>query len=293
MVWVVIHLLICCCIGLLMYTKKLKVEYEMIVVVLCVPVVGVILLLEELMIEQVRLQASKEIDMEYMKVEDAIFRQIPIEQKQKEQFVVPFEEAMIVNDAKLSRSLLMDVLQRDPEEHIDLLQSARLSDDTELTHYASTTMMEIQGGFEQRIRELEAEQQMHSEDGKVLRKLRYELEEYINSGLLSGNILKIYRQKLLGVLENLCARDTDNQNYQLDYIEQLMECKDYLKAEECIKQFLKQWPMQEQGMKKLVSLYHLTNQTELLQQVLLEITEREIYLTSEGKEWLSFWMNEH
>jgi hypothetical protein len=40
---------------------------------------------------------------------------------------------------------MLDIMREDPAEFIQLLQQARLNDDIEVTHYASTAMMEFKG----------------------------------------------------------------------------------------------------------------------------------------------------
>ena len=280
-----------------LYTKQIKVRTPILVAVVCVPVVGILLLLADMWVEKNRKHGIHEIGLEKMKLTDTKYRSILVEQNDNTEIVVPLEEAIAINDAKTRRKLLLDILHKNPEEHIDLLQRARLTDDTELTHYATTTMMEIQGGYEQNIRELEKDIKILKEDNrregleKALRKLRKELELYINSGLITGNILNIYRRKLDGVFTELLELAPENRNYYLGKLENQMEQGILEGVEERLLNAEKMWPEDEQVYMALVQYYAATYRGEKIQQILAELERKEVYLSSEGKKWFAFWKN--
>lgn len=290
-----IHILLCAVIGYCLLTKKIKVRTPIYASVVCIPIVGVLLLLVDLWADKKRKHGIHEIGMEKLKLTDTKYRTIQVEQNDNTEIVVPLEEAIAVNDAKTRRKLLLDILHKNPEEHIALLQRARLTDDTELTHYATTTMMEIQGSYEQNIRMLEADikilREENRRDGleKGLRKLRKELEMYIDSGLISGNILNIYRRKLDGVFDELLALAPENRNYYLGKIENEIEQGILEGLEERLLKAKEMWPEDVQVYMVLVHYYAATYQGEKIQQVLLEMESEEVYLSSEGKKWFAFW----
>lgn len=292
-----IHILLCGIIGYKLYMKQVKVRTPIYPVVVCIPVVGALLFLADLWIEKKEKHGVREIGLEKLKITDAKYRTIHVEREEHSGMVVPLEEAIAVNDAKTRRKLLLDILHKNPEEHIELLQRARMTDDTELTHYATTTMMEIQSGYEQSIRELEADVKLidaeneKSRLGKVLRKLRKELEMYIDSGLITGNILNIYRRKLDGVFVQLLALEPENKNYHLGKLENEIEQGVFEGVEERLQKIGQKWPEDEQIYKVFVRYYAATHQGEKIQKILAEIEEKGIYLTSEGKKWFAFWKN--
>ena len=292
-----IHLLLCGVIGYKLYTKKTKVRTPIYIAVVCIPVVGELLFLIDLWTDKKNRYGIREIGLEKLKLTDAKYKNIQVERDDHSEMVVPLEEAIAVNDAKNRRKLLLDILHKNPEEHIELLQRARMTDDTELTHYATTTMMEIQSGYEQMIRELEREisliQSLEDKSNleKTLRKLRKELETYINSGLITGNILNIYRRKLDGVFAQLLTIEPKSKNYHLGKLENEIEQGVFEGVEERLLALCQKWPEDEQVYKVLVSYYAATHQGEMIQKLLNEIEKNEIYLTSEGKKWFAFWKN--
>ena len=62
---------------------------------------------------------------------------------------------------KVRHSLMLDILHKNPNEYIAILQKARNSDDTEVTHYATTMMMEIQTEYEKKLQQYEKTYKEH------------------------------------------------------------------------------------------------------------------------------------
>ncbi len=292
--FLILHGIVCIITGILLVTKKLPIRTMIFPTVVFVPVFGFLIFVAELVIYYRGKMATKEIGLEKLKISEAKYRHIEVEREEHSSMVVPLEEAIVVNDAKTRRKLMLDVLHKNPEDYIDLLQRARLTDDTELTHYATTTMLEIQSRYEQNIRELEqklTEEEEIEKRSPFLRKLRRELQTYIKSGLITGNILMIYRKKLGEVLEELTEWKPHNKTYALARIENHIEQEEYEEANGQLKAALEKWQEDEQVYKLLIRYYHATCQGEMIQKTLLEIEEKGIYLSSEGKKWFHFWKN--
>lgn len=293
-----VHITICLTAGYKLYKNQIRTRAPVLPVVVLIPVFGVLLLLAHLWLEENQKNGSRKIELEKLEISDMKFRPITVEGEEKSEMIVPLEEAIAINDAGTRRTLMLDILHRNPDEHVALLQRARLADDTELTHYATTTMMEIQSGYEQRIRELEQESELckgiNDTEGLqiALRKLRKELKRYIESGLITGNILNIYRRKLEEVLRQLLAAAPENKNYYLDSIENRIGQRQTEHLEADLKKALHRWPQEEYIYRLLVQFYQLTAQGEKIKEILTEMEEKKIYLSAEGKRWFAFWKHE-
>ena len=291
MVWIfiIVHIVVCMVIGALIKSGRIQMRALVYPAVICIPVCGLLIFLVEWYVREKQNINSKEVMVDKLKISDAKYQRIQVEENELENSVVPLEEAIVVNDAAVRRKLMLDILHRNPEEHIDLLQKARLTDDTELTHYATTTMMEIQSNYEQRIRDLEDALEESENRVKNLRRLRRELSRYIESGMITGNILAIYQRKLGMVLEELLQSDSENKNYFLSKVENKLEQNDMVGIEAELKMALEKWPEDEKVYMLLVRYYQLTYQGEQIQKVLEDIEKNKVYLSSEGKKWFLFW----
>lgn len=293
-----VRIAVCLIVGYMLYKKQIRTRIPLLMEVVLVPVCGVLLLLADLWIEERRKNGSRKIELEKLEIQDIKFRPITVEDSDNSEMIVPLEEAIAINDAGTRRMLMLDILHRNPDEHVALLQRARLADDTELTHYATTTMMEIQSGYEQRIRELEQEMALCKEINDTeglkiaLRKQRKELKRYIESGLITGNILNIYRRKLEEVLRQLLEFAPENKNYYLDSIENRIGQRQTEHLEADLQEALRRWPQEEYIYRLLVQFYQLTMQGEKIKEILAEMERNKIYLSAEGKQWFAFWRHE-
>ena len=181
---VLIHLIICIVIFLLMKQGKIKSSMVVYPAVVLVPVCGLVLLVIEEYRVRNTTQKERQVGVESFKISDIRYKRIEVDDDSNETITVPLEEAISVNNASVRRKLMMDILHRNPEEYIELLQMTRTADDTELTHYATTTMMEIQNKYELEIHKLSEEIKENPRELQVLKKYRKVLLKYIDSGLI-------------------------------------------------------------------------------------------------------------
>lgn len=286
--FLVIHIVVCLVVAVLMMKNIIKVSGMLYPAVVFLPICGLLLLYMEIQTNEKQMRGSKDAGMGKVIIDDVKYRQFPVEAKDKQAEAVPLEEAILVNDAHTKRGLLMEVLQRNPEDYIELLKKARMSDDTELTHYATTTMMEIQSGYELGINEIE--NMLEKEESyKNWNNYRNQLKRYIESGLISGSILTIYREKLALATEKIMSYEPENRKAVWECIENLIELDNFDKAEELIGQSYVKWSDDEQLYQLMVTYCWETGKGEKIPEVLTLVIKNDVYLSSEGKKWFDFW----
>lgn len=284
-----LHLLICVLVGFAFWKKKLWAKSYLFPVVVCIPFWGLLLLVVEEACERGNQKKLTEIGLDTLKIQDVKYQRIEIDEQKNQEITVPLEEAMVVNEAPVTRRLMMDILHKNPGEYIDLLQTARSTEDTELAHYATTTMLEIQGKYEEEIHRLTEQLKQEPEDIVVLRKCRKELSNYINSNLLSGKILNIYRNQLDEILQRLCILEPDNPKYLTHFIENRIVLENYEGLEEKLEQLMVGFPEDENVYRTAVDYYWHIGQGKKIQEILGQVEQQEIYLSHAGKQWYQFW----
>lgn len=286
---VLIHLIICIVIFLLMKQGKIKSSMVVYPAVVLVPVCGLVLLvIEEYRVRNTK-QKERQVGVESFKISDIRYKRIVVDDDSNETIIVPLEEAISVNNASVRRKLMMDILHRNPEEYIELLQMTRTADDTELTHYATTTMMEIQNKYELEIHKLSEEIKENPKELQVLKKYRKVLLKYIDSGLISGKILEIYRAQLDDILRKLCEMLPENRVYFLDYIRNQIALGKNDNIDGQIMDMINRWPDEVQVYQIYVESLWKSNRGDEIPGVLNRLKEGNVYLSSEGKAWLEFW----
>lgn len=286
---VLIHLIVCIVIFLLMKQGKIKSSMVVYPAVVLVPVCGLVLLvIEEYRVRNTK-QKERQVGVESFKISDIRYKRIVVDDDSNETITVPLEEAISVNNASVRRKLMMDILHRNPEEYIELLQMTRTADDTELTHYATTTMMEIQNKYELEIHKLSEEIKENPKELQVLKKYRKVLLKYIDSGLISGKILEIYRAQLDDILRKLCEMLPENRVYFQDYIRNQIALGKNDNIDGQIMDMINRWPDEVQVYQIYVEFLWKSNRGDEIPGVLNRLKEGNVYLSSEGKAWLEFW----
>lgn len=286
---VLIHLIICIVIFLLMKQGKIKSSMVVYPAVVLVPICGLVLLVIEEYRVRNTTQKERQVGVESFKISDIRYKRIVVDDDSNETIIVPLEEAISVNNASVRRKLMMDILHRNPEEYIELLQKTRTVDDTELTHYATTTMMEIQNKYELEIHKLSEEIKENPKELQVLKKYRKVLLKYIDSGLISGKILEIYRAQLDDILRKLCEMLPENRVYFQDYIRNQIALGKNDNIDGQIMDMINRWPDEVQVYQIYVESLWKSNRGDEIPGVLNRLKEGNVYLSSEGKAWLEFW----
>lgn len=231
----------------------------------------------------------RDIELENLKINDIKYKRIEIDRDENQNITVPLEEALIVNDTVTRRKLMLDILQKDPSEYIDLLQTARMSDDTEISHYATTSMMEIQSMYEEKLHVLSERYKDNPYDIRVAVRYRKILKKYIESGLVSGNILKIYQMKLDEVLESIIKNDKDNKKYVMEQLDNMIDCGNLDGFEKKALDVKSRWGEEENIYIILAKYYRKVSDGEKLKSIVKEVKEKNIYLSHKGRDWLEFW----
>ena len=81
--------------------------------------------------------------LQELKVEDQEQRNILVDDRTDYANTVPLEEALIVDNPRQRRNLMLSILNENPGQYANLLSQARLNEDVEVVHYAATAMAQI------------------------------------------------------------------------------------------------------------------------------------------------------
>lgn len=287
--FILIHGIVCVTVFLLMRTGRLKSQSAVLTAVIFVPVCGLVILYIEECRERKLLNISRQLGLESFKISDVRYKRIAVDDDSDKDITVPLEEAISVNDASIRRRLMMDILHRNPEEYIELLQMTRTADDTELTHYATTTMMEIQNRYEAEIHDISKEYRDNPGDVGSLKRYRRLLQKYIDSGLISGRILEIYRRQLDSVLRELCRKAPDNSRYYKDYIRNRLALGSTEGLEKELIEMLDRWQDDESVYQIYVEYLWDKGRGSEIPRVLQQLKDRAVYISGNGRAWLKFW----
>ena len=270
---------------LVLHHNKLKMASP--AILWLVPYVGAVLTGQELWAER-KDRVSREIGLEGFDVTEVRYKHIDIEDRSNEDITVPLEEAIVVDESPVRRRLIVDVLNRHPEDNVSLLERASRTDDTEVSHYATTAMTGIQSGYEARIADLESAYK-EQKNSDILRSLRNELMHYIDSGLVFGTVLHTYEEKLDGVLTELLEKFPGRRHYHRDWVENRVRMGRLDGVVEELEKDLNEWPDYMPFYRSYGDYAQAVGDSHLMQEVIKRAESRNAYFTRDDHDWIRFW----
>lgn len=178
LLFLVLHLALCGALWLLARSRALEVEGYFLPVALLVPVWGPLCVV--LLHTSHRLTGGQLLDqtLKKLRINEEIYKNILVVENEEKDTVVPLEEALLVNSPAQKRKLILSVLTDDPAGYYDLLQQARMDDDSEVVHYASTALAQISKEADLKLQQQEQRYAAAPGDAKVLEEYCDYLESY-------------------------------------------------------------------------------------------------------------------
>lgn len=288
-VFLIVHIILCIILYLGTRARVFHFSEQLLPIIFCVPIFGMAVAVVADYNSRRNKTGSRSIDLEEMHIALGDYRLIKLDEDESANEIVPLEEAMSINDADTRRKLMTDILHQNPNEYVRLLQQARLNDDLEVTHYASTAIMEIQREYEIDLQSAEKEYNAHPEQAAALDTCIEAFQRYIKSGLIEDNVLFIHRKRYASLLEVKLKQDPNAKLYFLDAVDNYLDLGDYGSAKLVVDQLTGRWPADESAWFAKLKLCQQTNDGVALAATVSEIKRRNVYLSPEGKALLSFW----
>jgi len=292
MILIGFHLALCALLIIFRRIGIIRTDDSMIPVILLIPVVGPLIYLERVWMEEREKAGKKQIDLEKMEIDDVRYARIDHVQSNNESITVPLEEAMEINESRVRRSLIMDILRRDPDSYLTVLERASLSDDTELSHYATTSMMGIQSRYEKEIGDMEKLREQFPDHVGLEDKYIRTLRKYIDSGMISGQVKKVYQGKLDGALKKMLNLDPGRKAAWYESLMNQIQMGETDGVEKTIVDLIQRWPEEQRGYQVYMALAEKLKDPAMAAKVIEWAKDENVYLTREGKNWLEFWQTE-
>lgn len=285
-----VHLIICLLVFFGIKFDILKVHKYMFFIALFVPFFGLLILL--ILHFQIWFEAddSVDIDVEKLQLESELYKSITIDEKKIASSTVPIEEALVINSAKERRTIIMDVLNDNPQEYIEFLQKAGNNDDTEVVHYAVTAMVEISKENDYMLQNLERQYATNPDDLETLEKYIEFLWNCLSQNLMQGQVEVINRELFSSLIQKKIEIDGTIQDY-ICAVKNDLKRNQFTLAGVTLDKMKQLYSQNEEYY--LLRLQYLASlgRGEEIKQLLDEIDEQQIFLSSKAKEVLAFWEN--
>ncbi len=287
---ILVHLVAVLLIFVLIFFKRLKVDKLMAFNIIFLPILGEVLIVIE-HVRQVRgTQAKKISELEAMKEVDDDYTNIQLASKE-DNMVVPIEDALILNDSAVRRSLIMDVLMQDTKQYTGVINQARLNDDVEVVHYAITAMVELSDEYESKSKLLRGKIEAEPDRSDYKDEYIDFLEEYIHSGVAEGSILNLQKQYYEEMIEDRFKRlKLDDDMVKLSRIK--LDKKEYDQAIDLIEKYKSEHPHSQKMWINEFRYYYENGRPDKIDEMVYKVInsiDDDVYYSRKIRKIARFW----
>lgn len=212
--------------------------------------------------------------------------------KEKEINIVPMEDALLINENKVKRSLVINILKKDPIRYIDVIKKALEDDDTETTHYAATSIMQIKNTFNLIIQEYSVKYENNKDDINITIPYYNALKKYVDSGLLDDQNLFKYRVLMSELLNSIMNHYTKYDKYYIDKINNDLNLNNFYEAKKTCDEFSKNHPDMESPYLMYLKTYFKLGDKKAFDITLKTLMDSPIQLSNKGLNIVRFWTRE-
>ena len=183
---------------------------------------------------------------------------------------------------------MLDILNDAPEEYSRILLEARVGDDTEVVHYATTAMAEMSKRYDIEVQQFESSYAQNPNDKELVHSYADYLEEYIKSGMSEGRTAQIQREQLIKLFKQLLILDPSMEIYER-LTHQLIYNEAYTEALEYAEKMCRLWPDKEEPRLLMIECYALIGDGKKLHACIQKAREDKVYFGRQGEEMIRFW----
>jgi hypothetical protein len=284
------HVIIC--VVYLFIFARLKLYLSLFPVVLFIPFLGIVILLILYVITRLK-RKVKAYDKDGLFLETAKMDYLSEFDEEKERNIVPVEEALIINEKNVQRSLVMEIAKRDPEGYLENLKKALLSDDTETAHYAASSITELKRGYDRKLAESERIYRRNPASGIA----RREYIDVLNDILIADLAIDSIRDKHISALVSTLEYDIQNsekpphESFEM-LIEYSLKAGDVHSAKKWQSKYQQLYYKSDRPIRLKLLIAYETKDTAMFSSTIDEVKRAKFPITQKTKSMLEFWGGE-
>lgn len=289
---IAVHLLVCMTLCLLHHVGVLKVDGLLLPFMALIPLWGPLSV--ALMHSRAVLRGGRRIPagLQELKVEDQEQRNILVDDRTDYANTVPLEEALIVDNPRQRRNLMLSILNENPGQYANLLSQARLNEDVEVVHYAATAMAQISAKEDAKLQRRMMEYERNRDSDEALDQYRKALEQYLDSSMEQGYARTLQMRRYANLLAERLKRHADDYRTACSLAKTQMDLGLFDEASHTIDTALFAWPRQGDVWLMKLRLETALHDGKEVQRTVRRIKDEHIYLGGRGHDILRFWLGD-
>lgn len=259
-------------------------------VTLFIPVFGFLYFLAMWVLKGYKKDNSKELeDFESYTKDDLKKNLVKKINVDKEINIVPVSEALELNESQIKRSLLIDIVKENSEEHVSILQKALENSDTEISHYAATAITELKNYYITNLQEVSLKYEENKKDIEILKEYVEILKRYMNSTLLDKRFLKKYQYTYSEKLGELLALYNSDEKFFIDKIKCELDLHNNVVAKEYCDKFFNAHSEKEEPYLMYMELYYNLGDYKSFKTTLDSLKNSNIRFSNKALNITRFW----
>lgn len=204
--------------------------------------------------------------------------------------VIPIEDALVLNDEKIKKSLIINVLKSDSYKYLDFLKEAIRDEDTETSHYAATAVTEVKRKLTLAIQEFKEKYQKNKTDLTIIKAYADALKKYNDSGLLDKNAYQKNLSTYKDLLEKIIEMEAADEYLYEEIINCYIILKDFERAIEYCNQYFENFKKSEKPYLLIMKIYFINKNRTKFNKVLRKLRESNIILNRDSLNLIKFWL---
>ncbi|AND79046.1 hypothetical protein [Streptococcus pantholopis] len=278
------------CLGFYLFIRKKFAFPAYYIIFICgLPLIGLLLIG---ITAATRQAASGRIDIDSdeddIKQEGPSDRELIPNDEKDSKNLISLEEALLLKNSDLARDILLDIIGENPEEFLDLFYLARLNEDAEVVHYATTVIAELSRQYDLKMAQMEKAHAKEPNNLEILAEYCNLMDAYIKNAFVTGQMAHSLRTDLISLLEKKIRLKESLVDYA-NLVEHLLSVQNYDRAQTYIDYMMQSWPENENPWLLQLQLFLGLQQGDEAVALAQKMKEKNIYISAENREIVDFW----
>jgi hypothetical protein len=290
--FILLYYIVCICYTIFVLKKKRENGLIKALIITFLPVIGFVL-------SHYLFKPSRSIEMNQEMEAEAKKQQINSQKRlnliqpiniEEEINIVPIQDALLLNENKIRRKLLIHSLKENSIQNTKVLEKALQNEDSETSHYAASAIMEMKRRLQNSIQELAMQLKEKPEDVEILSLYAETINQFLKSGFLDEGTYKYYQALFSTVLEKIIESGYAKRTHYIDKINCDLHLQKNEKAAHYSEKFMEDHPMDEMAYIMGMKLHYSLQNTKQLQKVISTLKRKPVRLSANGLNIVRFWL---
>lgn len=205
--------------------------------------------------------------------------------------VIPFQDALTLNDNKTKRKTLIGLLKKDFIHKASALELALQSADTETSHYAATALQDSKSKLMKQMRSLEAQLVKNEQDAEVLLDYLDVLKQAVQMEFLDLKTRRKYMYTYFHTLSSyIRIQPFQSPSQYGELITTALDLGEYEAACQTANDFLERFPHEEDAYFSMMHVHYQMANTSAFYETVEQLRNSGAKLSPERLKQLRFWL---